>query len=450
MFGISVSCPQLGHSGATAHGWMLAGNSARRVCSSGLGPDHPTMWPSPRCYQTMRWKVGFGDLRMGMLMQLVFLGGFEHALLWNVYIFTIYAFWESNRVWLDRIGRNLCCKCTAGYSYYGQSAKKLMSPTDKDTHRMTHADAILHHLLSMDLDMEKQVYVFTGMSLVLLVHLRDQCPYTCTLDTCQWSKLKRNIFFQTYFHYHPSHNHGSVKKPRVTPIVTTVQIFRHSCTEPWLWEKGWLTITSCCLVMAVKLVGFGSSLPEAKIWKWMVGFDDSSPFGDGWTWQVRTVASFRECSSKNEFHHFLLWISALPPPVRWPGLTGDVAQYEAACKSLARHAHRLSPERLVKAVDAWKDLSDFWLASVVFQVTTREWCQRVCIFYIYLRKLSEFTFFSKTGRKHQLVFYWNMVCHGLPNFFTEPGFGSMKPGLLGRFARKSKHVSWSKIWMMYL
>lgn len=77
----------------------------------------------------------------------------------------------------------MCCRCTAGYSD-GQSAKKLMSFTDKDTHRMTHADAILHHLLSMDLDMEKQVYVFTGMSFVLLMHLRNQCPYFCTLDTC--------------------------------------------------------------------------------------------------------------------------------------------------------------------------------------------------------------------------------------------------------------------------
>ena len=38
----------------------------------------------------------------------------------------------------------MCCKCTADYSY-GQSAKRLMSFTD----RMTHADAILHHLLSM-------------------------------------------------------------------------------------------------------------------------------------------------------------------------------------------------------------------------------------------------------------------------------------------------------------
>ena len=224
--------------------------------------------------------------------------------------------------------------------------------------------------------------------------------------------------------------------------------------------------------MAVKLVGFGSSLPEANTWKWMVGFDDSSPFGDGWTWtwQVRTFVSFRKCISKNDFHQFLLWISALPPPVHWPGLTGDVAQYEAACKSLARHAHRLSPERLVKAVDAWKDSSDFWLASVVFQVTPREWCQRVFDFYIYLRKWSEFTnIVSNRSKalKHQLVFFfetwfvmvftpkigemmkiWLAPFVKKSNFFTESGFGSMKPGLLGRFPRKSKHVS--KIWMMYL
>ena len=146
-----------------------------------------------------------------------------------------------------------------------------------------------------------------------------------------------------------------------------------------------------------------------------------SPFGDGWTWQVRTVVSFRECISKSEFHHFLLWISALPPPVRWPGLTGDVAQYEAACKSLARHAHRLSPERLVKAVDAWKDSSDFWLASVVFQVTPREWCQRVFNFHIDLRKWSDFTnIFSNRSKAPTSAFF-------------ETWFVMVYPGNLGRW-----------------
>ena len=64
------------------------------------------------------------------------------------------------------------------------------------------------------------------------------------------------------------------------------------------------------------------------------------------------------------------WVPNVFPrfPPKKPGLTGDVGQYEAACKSLARHAHRLSPERLVKAVDAWNNSSDFWLVSVVFQV----------------------------------------------------------------------------------
>eukprot|EP00434_Breviolum_minutum_P013252 symbB.v1.2.011673.t1/scaffold785.1/size162803/10 len=44
-------------------------------------------------------------------------------------------------------------------------------------------------------------------------------------------------------------------------------------------------------------------------------------------------------------------ITTVLPDDAVEGLTGDVAQYEAACKSLARHAHRLSPERLVKAVE---------------------------------------------------------------------------------------------------
>ena len=182
MFGIWVSCPQPGRSGATAHGWMLAGNSARRVCSSGLGPDHPMMWPSPRCYRTMRWKVGFGNLRMGMLMQLVFFrGGVEPRMRWNIYTYIciiykwliIYYILFGNLIGYDWIGLGEICAASVPQTIHMGSQLKGWCRL-----RTAWPMPMLYCITYW------ACVLFTGMSLVLLMHLRDQCPYTCTLDTC--------------------------------------------------------------------------------------------------------------------------------------------------------------------------------------------------------------------------------------------------------------------------
>ena len=104
-------------------------------------------------------------------------------------------------------------------------------------------------------------------------------------------------------------------KMLVTPIVITDQILRHSCTESWFWEKGYwlqktLSLKSCCLVMAVKFVGFGSSLPEANIWKWMVGFDENLLLGMAEPGRCERLlvsgSVFQKVSSIISFFGFLL------------------------------------------------------------------------------------------------------------------------------------------------